>query len=288
MAKTMKAFKKLKKAILSGGHTKPLTVKWVIQLIIRIALMLFGIYLIYEYIPPLIYKAILDAGNAFGLLAASAFIGAGIFWVPLTGLIKKLWQSGGGKAVIIVLCAAAVAFTAVFLSTLVRVVRFSEYNATDQRTVIVLGCKVNGTEPSYALWNRTHVAAEYLNEHPEAVAILSGGQGWDEGISEAEAMKGVMLEEGIDESRFYLEDQSTSTDENFAFSKKIIEEHGLSTDVAIATHDYHQLRASMIAEKNGLSPASLPAPSVRWSRATFFTREVFGIWVQWLTASNNS
>lgn len=283
----MKPIKNLWNTIISDGHTKPFSLKWVIKMIIRIALIALGVYLIYEYIPPLIYKAILDAGNAFGLLTAAAFIGAGVFFNPLLRLLKRLWQSVGGKAVIIVLCAAAVAFTAVFLSTLVRVVRFSEYNATDQRTVMVLGCKVNGTEPSYALWNRTHVAAEYLNEHPEAVAILSGGQGWDEGISEAEAMKGVMLEEGIDESRFYVEDQSTSTDENFAFSKKIIEEHGLSTDVAIATHDYHQLRASMIAEKNGFTAASLPAPSVRWSRATFFTREVFGIWVQWLTASNN-
>lgn len=280
----MKPIKNLWNTIISDGHTKPFSLKWVIKMMIRIALIALGIYLIYEYIPPLIYKAIINTGNAFGLLTAGVFIGAGVFFNPLLRLLKRLWQSVGGKAIIILFCVAVITFLSVFIPTLVRVVRFSEYNAADQKTVIVLGCKVNGTEPSYALWNRTHVAAEYLNEHPDAVAILSGGQGWDEGISEAEAMKGVMLEEGIDESRFYVEDKSTSTDENFDFSKTIIDENGLSTEVAVATHDYHQLRASMIAEKNGLTPASLPVPSVRWSRATFFTREVFGVWVQWLTS----
>jgi uncharacterized SAM-binding protein YcdF (DUF218 family) len=258
------------------------TLKWVIKMIIRIALIAFGLYLIYEYIPPLIYKAILDAGNAFGLGAAALFILSGVFFNPIVGFIKNLWQGKGGKAIIIAVCVFAVAFVGVFVPTLISVMHFSEYNAKDETTVIILGCKVNGTQPSYALWNRTDNAVKYLEEHPDAVAILSGGQGRDEGISEAAAMQGIFEEAGIDKSRYFIEDKSTSTDENMAYSKRIIEENGLSKRVVISTHDYHQKRAAMIAKKNGLDPVSLPAPSVRWSKATFFTREVFGVWVQWI------
>lgn len=259
------------------------TVKWVLKMIVKIALIVFGIYLIYEYLPPLIYKGILDAGNAFGLGAALLLILTGIFSHPIGEWLKGLWnRSAGGKAVIIAVCVFAVAFVGVFIPTLVSVIRYSEYNATNETTVIVLGCKVNGTKASYALWMRTDNAAKYLQAHPDAVAILSGGQGHDEGISEAKAMEAIFKKEGIPESRYFLEDKSTSTDENMAFSKRIMEEHGLSKKVVISTHDYHQKRAAMIARKNGLEPVSLPAPSVRWSKATFFTREVFGIWFQWI------
>lgn len=271
----------LVKDILDLGKSK-ISIKWVIKLVIRIALIVFGAWLIYKYIPPLIYKAILDAGNAFGLTVAVLLILAGIFTNPLLRLIARLWNTGKGKALIIVVCTLSVIFVCVFIPTLISIVHYSEYSATDETTVIVLGCKVNGTKASTALRNRTKSAAAYLKEHPDAVAILSGGQGPDEGASEAECMKQIMLEEGIDESRFFVEDQSTSTDENMAFSKKIIEENNLSSNIAVATHDYHQKRAAMIAEKNGLTAASIPVHSVEWSRATFFTREVFGVWIQWI------
>jgi len=251
-------------------------------MIVRAALIAFGIYVITEYIYPLITKAIVNTGNAFGLLAGAGFIAVGIFMRPLQALLNDLWQAPVGKMFLAMLCALTIAFAALFLLTLVRTVCFGAESANGQTTVIVLGCRVNGTEPSVALQKRTHVAAQYLKKHPDAVAILSGGQGPDEGISEGACMKRMMLEKGIDEERLLVEDKSTSTDENFAFSKRIIEERGLSKDVAVATHDYHQLRASLIAEKNGLFPAPLSVPSARWTRATFFTREVFGIWVQWI------
>ena len=259
-----------------------ITVKRVIVMILRIALIAFGIWLFSMYIPPFLYKRIIDAGNTFGIGVSILLVLFGIFESRIISLIKSLWETGKGKAVIITFCILALAFITLFLSTLISIVHFSEYSASDETTVIVLGCKVNGTEPSAALRNRAKLAADYLAEHPDAVVIVSGGQGWDEGISEAECAKGVLLELGIEESRIFIEDKSKSTDENFAFSKKIIEENNLSTRVAVSTHDYHQMRASMIAKKNGLTPASIPVYSVMWSRATFFTREVFGVWYQWI------
>lgn len=254
-------------------------------MILSIVLIALGILLIIEYIPPLLDKAVLDAGNAFGLTVAALCLTGGIFRRTLHSWITALWQTSSGKALLLAVISAVTAFLLCFLCTLWRVLRFGKMDADGQTTVIVLGCKVNGTAPSIALRKRTMAAAAYLQSHPEAVAILSGGQGKDEGISEGACMKNILLAEGIDESRLYVEDRSTSTEENFAFSKEIIQANGFSTAVAVATHDYHQLRAAMIAGKYGLTPASLPATSSHWSRATFYTREVFGIWQQWLKRS---
>lgn len=55
--------------------------------------------------------------------------------------------------------------------------------------------------------------------------IMSGGQGEDEPLSEAEAMKEYAMEQGYDESRILLEDQSGNTAENMKFSREIMEEH---------------------------------------------------------------
>ena len=96
-----------------------------------------------------------------------------------------------------------------------------------------------------------------------------------------------MTESGIDGNRIIIEDKSTSTDTNVKNSLKIIEDNNMSKEVAVATTDYHQYRASMICRKNGLSPSSLPSNSTKPSKPTFFTREVFGVWIQRLQGVRN-
>ena len=84
--------------------------------------------------------------------------------------------------------------------------------------IVVLGAKVNGTEPSISLSDRITAAYDYLTENPGVIAILSGGQGSDEGISEAECMFRKLTAMGIDKNRLWLEDKATSTWENLNFS----------------------------------------------------------------------
>ena len=88
--------------------------------------------------------------------------------------------------------------------------------------IIVLGSKVNGTKPSYSLQYRIDKAAEYLKSHEKAIAIVSGGKGKGEDISEALAMKNELMKLNIAEDRIIMEDKSTSTDENIKFSKPLI------------------------------------------------------------------
>ena len=91
--------------------------------------------------------------------------------------------------------------------------------------LIVLGAGVNGTTPSQSLQERINAALEYLQTHPDAVCIVSGGKGSGEEISEAECMYRSLTAIGVDPERIWLEDQATSTLENLKFSLNIIEQH---------------------------------------------------------------
>ena len=74
-----------------------------------------------------------------------------------------------------------------------------------------------------------------LDDSPNANAVLSGGQGSDEIMSEAQCMYNVLTESKIDSSRLYMEDKSTNTTENIRNSMKIIEDNNLNTDITIVT-----------------------------------------------------
>ena len=263
------------------------TISLVIVLILRILLILLGLYVLNLYIGPLISLGVINAGNLFGFAVSGALLGIGIFWSPFCSLVKRLWESGSGKAVVSVFCALAVIFCAAFFATLYEVVSHSEYTADNETTLIVLGCQIRGSEPSITLRARCRVASEYMKNHPDAVTIATGGQGADEDLSEGQCIFNLMTENGISPERIFIEDASTNTDENILNARKIIDENGLSTDVAVATSEYHQYRASMICKKNGLAASSVPSPSSKRAKPTFFTREVFGVWAQRLKGIKN-
>lgn len=120
--------------------------------------------------------------------------------------------------------------------------------------LIVLGARVNGTEPSLSLKTRTEAAVEYLNENPDTMVIASGGQGSDEDISEAECIIRLLTEAGISPDRILREDQSTSTAENIRFSYALMDDENAT--VGVVTNGYHMFRAKLIARSNGSHPVS--------------------------------
>lgn len=255
-------------------------IKKVIQMIIRIILAVAALIIIRYYIPPLVSLGVLNAGNLFGFGVAGILLLISIFWNKLVEIIMRLWETGAGKAALSVLCVIIIAFSSLFAVTLKQIIDHSHYTADNQSVVIVLGCQIRGSVPSNTLKARCRAAAKYLEEHPNAVAIATGGQGSDEDLSEGQCIYNLMTEAGIDGGRIYIEDKSTNTDQNIANAKKIIDENGFSTEVAVATSEYHQYRASMICRKNGLEASSVPSASNKWAKPTFFTREVFGVWAQ--------
>ena len=147
--------------------------------------------------------------------------------------------------------------------------------------VVVLGAKVNGTTPSLSLSDRINAAYAYLSAHPDAVAILSGGQGADEDISEAQCMYDQLKKRGIRSSRLWLEDKATSTWENIQFSLDLIEaKTGSRPDtIGLLSSEYHLFRASLFAKECGVEAVGIPAKTSWISiRINYFVREVAGVW----------
>ncbi len=85
---------------------------------------------------------------------------------------------------------------------------------------------MHGDTPSLSLVERMSAARDYMQTHPQTIAIVSGGQGSDENISEAEAMTAWLTDKGIDKSRIIAEDKATSTLENLENSFNIIRQRG--------------------------------------------------------------
>lgn len=153
--------------------------------------------------------------------------------------------------------------------------------------VIVLGAGVNGTVPSLILSERIGAAYDYLTENPDAICIVSGGQGPGEDITEAQAMYTALTARGIPAERLLLEERSTSTAENIAFSRELLAERGIDAagTVAIVTNDFHQYRAQRIAADNGLKMVGVPAELPWWwLNANYYVREFFALGKLWLTS----
>ncbi len=123
----------------------------------------------------------------------------------------------------------------------------------DADYIIVLGAAVYGETPSITLQNRLEGAVRYLTDNPKTKAVVSGGQGEGEAISEAECMRRYLTEADIDLSRILMEDRSTSTMENLTFSKAVIEADGGGVDhVVIVSSGYHLYRAEKMASQLGM------------------------------------
>ncbi len=166
----------------------------------------------------------------------------------------------------------------VYVAFLTGLIIHADYTSpAEDSTVIVLGCQVRGNTPSLMLVNRLDAACDYLNAHPDAVCIVSGGKGEGEKLSEAQCMFNYLTEKGISADRIYKEDKSVNTKENIKFSKEIIEKYNFSTDTAIVTDIFHQYRASNIVKDNGLNYGSVPAECVWFLIPTYYVRELVAI-----------
>lgn len=101
--------------------------------------------------------------------------------------------------------------------------------------------------------------------------IMSGGQGGDELIPEALAMKTYALEQGIPEADILVEDQSKNTIENMANSKMIIlnDFQGKRYKAIFSTSNYHVFRSGIYARKVGLKAQGVGAktPFYFWYNA---------------------
>ena len=154
---------------------------------------------------------------------------------------------------------------AVALSSFLAIYGVSDNVTYKEDALVVLGAGINGKRITYVLADRLDRAVEYSRENPDALIVVSGGQGPGEDISEADAMYGYLTSKGVPEDRIIKEDKSTSTYENFKFSKAIMDEIlGKDYKVAYVTNEYHIYRAGGIARNAGLSTPRHLHSTTRW------------------------
>lgn len=147
--------------------------------------------------------------------------------------------------------------------------------------LVVLGAKVRQDGPSVSLWDRIYEAVSYLNAHPDTIAIVSGGQGEDEPITEAKSMHDELVKLGISEDRIWMEYKATSTDENLRYSLDLIEEKTgrRPQTLGVLSSEYHLFRASLMAKKLGIEFVGVPAKTTKITQLiNHAMREVAGVW----------
>ena len=120
--------------------------------------------------------------------------------------------------------------------------------SAEREYLIVLGAHVRGRELSLALYERVHRALEYLREHPHTKAVLSGGRGTGEEITEAQAMADYLTANGVPPDGCFWR-RSTNTRENIAYSLKLIGD--VHCPIGVVTNHFHIFRGCAIARKAG-------------------------------------
>lgn len=239
------------------------------KMTIRMILAAIGIIGITWFFLP-IPLGVINIGNISGMAVSALFIVLAILVDGDTGRTLK-------KVIVVVLIAAvclALVLSGLILSALVK-------KPEENATAIVLGCRVYKETPSLMLVKRLEAAYDYLEKHPEASCVLSGGKGPGEDISEAECMYRWLVQKGIEAGRLYKEERSESTRENLSFSEAIIEGQGLNKSVAIVTDSFHLYRAGLEAKKLDLQYGSVPGKTPWWLLPTFLVREYYAILYHW-------
>lgn len=156
----------------------------------------------------------------------------------------------------------------------------------DADYAVVLGAQTHGDRPSRTLRERLDVALRFLQENPNAIVIVSGGQGSDEIMPESAVMARYLEDNDADMERVYLEDQAHNTRENLQYSTEIAESLGIDAKkVVIITSEFHMRRAKYIAGTLGIEAVGVSSQTTPGILAFHYTlREVFAFVKAWAVA----
>lgn len=149
----------------------------------------------------------------------------------------------------------------------------------DKDYIIILGCKIKGDGTLLPLIkSRVDKAIEFSKKQKEKTGksicfVPSGGKGNDEIISEADAMKNYLIEQGISQKQIIIENKSTNTYENIKFSNKIITKENKQPVIAFCTSNYHVFRAGNIASNQGIYIEGIGAKTKTYYWINAFIRE---------------
>jgi len=149
----------------------------------------------------------------------------------------------------------------------------------EPQIMIVLGCQVKPWGPSILLQDRLNEALDYLKTHPEMTVVVSGGQGPDEPMTEAQAMYEYLVEKGFPAEQILLEDESHNTVQNLMYTMELLANEGydVTEEMVVVSNGFHLTRVRMLWERvcgGDYNLSTLAAPSSHIpSRLKMYVRE---------------
>lgn len=245
---------------------------------------LFRIFLILIAMVLLLNAAYLWTVSNFnlGLLLLTILGGFLLLYALFSRLFHFLLNNRLGRWIKFFILLATAYF--IFVSSAITMSAATDTASFKEDAVIVLGAGIHGEEVSRVLAYRLDAAVTYHKINPTAYIVVSGGQGAQESITEAEAMKRYLVKRGVDPAVILKEENATSTYENFLFSKQILDEtFPDGYKVAFISNRFHLFRASRLAKSAGLSAQRMHADSDLVTLLPDYLRECCAIGYMWLT-----
>lgn len=231
---------------------------------------------------PAVFKGMLNTGNSCGMFASVVMMFYGIRYQKVNKFLMDIWQKKPMRIFILLLAVLAAAGIVLVAAACTSILGAASKSIPENTAAVVLGCAVKGSSPSRVLQERIDAAYNYLQEHPQAVCVLSGGKGKGEDISEAECMYQELVRAGIDASRLYQESESVNTKENLENSKKILDELHVTEAVTVISSEFHLYRGRWWADKLGYQNYGYAAHTNWRYFPTLFLREVIAVIYLWL------
>lgn len=206
------------------------------------------------------------------LAAGVVFIGVGI--AVKTGWLYRISFPKWIKTVFFIFLITG---SIIFLSVEVMILNGYRNKSVDNLDyIVVLGAQMKENGPSKSLRMRLDEAYEYLVQNETTIVIVSGGQGSNEPISEAEGMYQYLCEKGIAPNRIIKEDKSENTHQNLVYSKRLIAKKDAA--VGIVSNNFHIFRALGLAKKAGYEKVyGIPAKSEPFLQPNNMAREFCGV-----------
>ena len=224
-----------------------------------------------------------NLGNLVVWILTAVVIGYTLFWRKLDPILTGTLPGKIFLGLVLVGCLVLGGTLAVIVSGQVK----HTADGTED-TLVVLGCAVHGDQPSLVLTYRLRAALDFYEQNPGVTIVVCGGQGPQENISEALAMKRWLVAHGVPEQQVVMEARSTSTEENFRFAAEILRQQGKdpAQPIAYVTNGFHCYRAGKYAAREGFVqahavPAGLPPTQILAS----YLRESLAVLYYWVFKS---
>lgn len=201
----------------------------------------------------------LNLGVILTVAIGGAVFLLGIFYSKIQILTSRGFLKFAKTIVIILLCAE------ILLIGFIAIYGQNDTVNYNEDAIIVLGAGIRGDKVTLPLKMRLDKAIEYHLKNPDALIVVTGGQGFQETVTEAYAMEKYLVSNGVNKNVILREEKATSTNENMRFSKEILdtyfkEEYG----IAVITNNFHIFRGVSIAKNEGFENISHMHAGLQW------------------------